>query len=308
MRMPSCPKIEMKTLVIAMTVSQTHKDWNVRGIQRTSQRAARGQVSRKPKSLQALRKQATTETGKRQRREPSKSATTNGSSDRKRSRHDGELNSIQEKIESSTNSISLLNNHLEKGSCPKTLRYNARANIMPDEDFKKDINSIRKKAEQALVGALVKFYYRCVDRLKDKYRKLQQAHSRRSCQETNQSSRKAPARNRNMSEDKNKNELAQVLKAKIREVDTLLEQMRAQANNKKSESYPVVLSDPLEIREQGKSNRTDNKAVKSRKRFERRKIKEKKRFLNNIKSRNQHIKNLSNSQLTEEQITLLSCG
>ena len=45
-----------------------------------------------------------------------------------------------------------------------------------------------------------------------------------------------------MSKDKNENELAEVLKAKIREVDTLLEQMRAQANNKKSESYPVVLS------------------------------------------------------------------
>ena len=99
-----------------------------------------------------------------------------------------------------------------------------------------------------------------------------------------------------------------MLKAKTREVDTLLEQMRAQANNKKSESYPVVLSYPLEIREEGKRNRTDNKAVKSRKRIERRKVKEKKRFLNNIKSRNQHIKNLSNSQLTDEQITLLSRG
>ena len=112
--------------------------------------------------------------------EPPKSAKTNGSSDRKKSRHEEELNSIQEKIESSTNSISLLNNHLEKGSCPKTLRYNARANITPDEDFKKDINSIRKKAEQALVGALVKFHYRRVDRLKNKYRKIEQAQSRRS--------------------------------------------------------------------------------------------------------------------------------
>ena len=149
----------------------------------------------------------------------------------------------------------------------------------------------------------MKFHYRCVDRLKNKYSKLEQAQSHRSYQETNQSSRKAPARNRNTSEDKNENELA-----KIREVDTLLEQMRARANNKKSGSYPVVLSYPLEIREEGKRNRTDNKAVKSRKRIERRKVKEKKRFLNNIKSRNQRIKNLSNSQLTDEQITLLSRG
>ena len=158
---------------------------------------------------------------KGRREEPPKSAKTNGSSDRKRSRHE-ELNSIQEKIESSTNSICLLNNNLEKGSCPKTLRYNARANITPDEDFKKDINSIRKKAEQALVGALMKFHYRRVDSLKNKYRKLEQAQSRRSFQETNQSFRKAPARNGNTSEDKNENEVAEVLTAKIREVDTLL--------------------------------------------------------------------------------------
>ena len=57
---------------------------------------------------------------KRRREDPPKSAKTNGSSGRKRSRHEEGLNSIQEKIESSTNSISLLNNHLEKDSCPKT--------------------------------------------------------------------------------------------------------------------------------------------------------------------------------------------
>ena len=47
-----------------MTVFQTLKDRNVIGIQRTSQRAGRGQVSRKPKSLQALRKRATTVAGR----------------------------------------------------------------------------------------------------------------------------------------------------------------------------------------------------------------------------------------------------
>ena len=109
----------------------------------------------------------------------------------------------------------------------------------------------KKESRTGPWRAVVKFHYRRVDRLKNKYRKIEQAQSRRSYQETNQSSRKAPARNRNTSEDKNKNELAEVLKAKNREVDTLLEQMRAQANNKKSE--------------------TDNKAVKSRKRTERRK-------------------------------------
>ena len=51
---------------------------------------------------------------------------------------------------------------------------------MPDEDFKTEIGSIRKKAEQALVGALVKFHHRRIERLRIKLRKLEQAKSRKS--------------------------------------------------------------------------------------------------------------------------------
>ena len=94
-----------------------------------------------------------------------KSAKTNTSNCVKRSRQEEELNSIQEKINSSNSSIGFLKNHLEKGTCPKTSRYSAQANITPDEDFKSEISSIRKKAEQALVGALVKFHYRRIERL-----------------------------------------------------------------------------------------------------------------------------------------------
>ena len=113
------------------------------------------------------------------------------------------------------------------------------------------------------------------------------------------------------------NELAEVLKANIREDNTLLEQMRSQAKNKQSESYPVVLSEPLEIREEGKRNKTDNKAVESRKRLERRKIKKrkkKKRFQNSIRSHGNNISKTCQihshltTQLTDEQTTLLSHG
>ena len=132
-------------------------------------------------------------------------------------------------------------------------------NLQKRESLKRGIfksGNLWKKAEQALEGALVKFHYRGVDRLKNKYRKLKQAQSGRSYQETNQSSRKAPARNRNTSEDKNENELAEVLKAKIREVDTLLEQMRAQANNKKKWILPSCLILPL--RNKGRREKKQN--------------------------------------------------
>ena len=75
--------------------------------------------------------------------------------------------------------------------------------------------------------------------------------------------------------------------------------------NKQSESYSCLLSDSLEVRGKGKANRRDNKAAKNRKRKERRKIKDKKRA---VESRKQYIKNLSNEQLTDKQITLLSRG
>ena len=98
----------------------------------------------------------------------------------------------------------------------------------------------------------------------------------------------------------NVNELAEELKAKISEVDVLLEQMRSQVRvNKQSESYPCALLGSLEVRGKGKENARNNKAAKNRKRKERRKIKDKKRFCNAIESRRKYIKNLSNEQLTD---------
>jgi len=129
----------------------------------------------------------------RKHHQEDKSTKTNDSTGVKRSRQEEELSSIQERITSSNNSIGFLKNHLEKGTCPKTLRYNVQANITLDEDFKKEIGSIRKKTEQALIGALVKFHHRCIERLTIKLRKLEQAKSRRSNFVNKQSSnRKQP--------------------------------------------------------------------------------------------------------------------
>ena len=48
--------------------------------------------------------------------------------------------SIKEKNEKSKNSIGLLQAHLEKGTCPKSLTYNVKVNSMPNEDFKSDVS------------------------------------------------------------------------------------------------------------------------------------------------------------------------
>ena len=90
--------------------------------------------------------------------------------------------------------------------------------------------------------------------------------------------------------------------------ETLATQSTQVCTNKQSESYSCLLSDSLEVRGKGKANRRDNKAAKNRKRKERRKIKDKKRFFNAIGSCKQYIKNLSNEQLKDKQITLLQLG
>ena len=60
----------------------------------------------------------------------------------KRTRYDNSTEALAKKISKSEESIRKLKAHAEKKTCPKSLRYNVRANIVPDQDFKNDINSI----------------------------------------------------------------------------------------------------------------------------------------------------------------------
>ena len=57
----------------------------------------------------------------------------------------------------------------------RTLTFNARANIAADEEFKREVSSIRKKAESQMVTSLVKFHQRRTETLSIKLRKLQRA-------------------------------------------------------------------------------------------------------------------------------------
>ena len=134
--------------------------------------------------------------------------------------------------------------------------------------------------------------------------------SKRSLRKSNfvnkqSSNRQQPSASERTVKSQNNDELATVILAKIS--DTLLERIRSETN-KQSATYPVVLSDPLVIREEGIENKHNNKAAKNRKRKERKRYQNKKHYENTIVSHKEHIKNLSNTQLTDEQITLLSRG
>ena len=56
--------------------------------------------------------------------------------------------SAEKIIEQLEEALKALNRHSQRGTCPKTLQYKARA----DEAFKTDINKIRKTTEQEVVN------------------------------------------------------------------------------------------------------------------------------------------------------------
>ena len=94
------------------------------------------------------------------------------------------------------------------------------------------IGWIKKKAEQALVGALVKYHHKHAERLTNKLRKLEQYKSRRNTvtKKTSHQKTQSPARKKTVKKDDDVNEQAEELKTKINEVDVLLEQMSVRIN------------------------------------------------------------------------------
>jgi len=83
---------------------------------------------------------------------------------------------LTRKVEQSETSI--VKAHTEKGTCPRDLRYVAKANITPDEEFKTEINSTKKETELKFIGALAKFHYRHIERNNDKLRRAKSDKSR----------------------------------------------------------------------------------------------------------------------------------
>lgn len=76
-------------------------------------------------------------------------------------------------IKASEDLIGKQETHIENNFCPKTLRYSVWAKIRPDQEFKTDINRIRKEAVCKLLGALKTFHYQSVERNKAKLRELE---------------------------------------------------------------------------------------------------------------------------------------
>ena len=81
-----------------------------------------------------------------------------------RKRRLSETLSPEKLIEQSEEAIKALKRHSDRGSCPKSLQYKARARIRADNDFKSGIKRIRNQAEQGIVRALTSFHERQIQK------------------------------------------------------------------------------------------------------------------------------------------------
>ena len=142
------------------------------------------------------------------------------------------------------------------------MRYNARASIAPDEEFKRDIKLIRTEAEQKYVGDLIKFHYRRVERNKIKLRKLEQE-TRRSTVMTGNKDKPASS-----ASETNDTQEREDIQEKIKELKKELSNSE-NCQNKGSESYSSLPS--MSTAEYNKDYEEKKHAISSKKRNERKK-------------------------------------
>ena len=184
------------------------------------------------------------------------------------------------------------------------MRYNARANISPDEEFKQDIALIRKNAQQKYLGALIKFHYRRVERNKIKLHRIQQLEQRKGNDE-NLAKNKAHSTVREPRTNVNKHgEKIENIQKRMDELKQMMLNIQKE-QNKVPEAYPnaSLLSTNHSIRE-----RVPKRVIHTKKRNERRKKLRRDIDQKTLESQKRYIKNLSDSELTRDQINLLSRG
>ena len=166
------------------------------------------------------------------------------SQDGKKPRQAMEVMSLNTKIEQSETAIKKLRAHIKDGTCPKMLWYNVRANITPDEQFKKEIGSIRKTAKHEFIRSLAKFHQRRIEHLQSKCTKVEQELSREKTEtnafQTRKSRTPSAPRDENIHMSTDVLQLASNIQAKIDKFTQLLSKID-DSKNKQSESYPSVL-------------------------------------------------------------------
>ena len=216
----------------------------------------------------------------------------------------------EDRISQAEQAITALKRHTERGTCPETLQYRARARIRADNDFKTDIKRIRKNAEQEVLKALTRFLHREIERFKVEIKKSKRPRmnetlntSINNCTPT-ESARSAPAENNDVTVEHVK-QIAVNIQANIAQFSKMMEKL-GDIENKQAEKYTRVFSDSHHnIKAKDKRSKTN---LTNKKRKQRKKIQQQKPSNIKIEANKKHIKNLSNKELANDQINSLAKG
>ena len=217
--------------------------------------------------------------------------------------------SLETNITKSKDSIRKLEQHMKDKTCPKSFQYSARANIPPDETFVKDIKRVKEEAEQGFVNALLKYHKRRLNGQENKLKKAKLSKKTSTIASTDV--------NRSMREQSHSANTENIVNHDVHKVDKLQQEfnelrqilyehvLQNSANNKNVEKYDSLISENLTAKT-GVKNKKGYKTNNKRK--ERRKKMAKKRIETQRKNNEKFIKNFSNQQLSDSQVSVLSKG
>ena len=155
---------------------------------------------------------------------------------------------IKKRIKNSEEAILKLETHLQKQACLKSLRYYAKAKIRADEEFEEEIKTIRKQAEQRLLGALIKFHHRSIDSNK---RHLNKVSHKEHLEKANKKAVNHSEHENNLDFELDKAPDTNVLKQQVQNIQQQFKLMQEMMSNLKKASnkdvliYPCVLLSPL---------------------------------------------------------------
>ena len=216
--------------------------------------------------------------------------------------------SLETNITKSKDAIRKLERHMKDKTCPKSFQYSARANIPPDETFVKDIKRVKEEAEQGFINALLQYHKRRLNGQENKLKKAKLSKNTSTFASTDV--------NRSMREQSHSANTENIVNHDVNKVDKLQEfnelkqilythVLQNSANNKNVEKYNSVISENLTT-PTGVQNKKGYKTNNKRK--ERRKKMAKKRIETQRKNNEKFIRNFSNQQLSDSQVSILSKG
>ena len=210
-----------------------------------------------------------------------------------RKRRYSETRSEERTIEQSEEALKALNRHSQRGTCPKTLQYKARARIRADEAFTTDIKRIRKTTEQDVVNALIRYHERRIAESKKSLKRQKRPTGTVNKKSTD---------NKNTHEQ-NVKEIAENFFKKFNEFKNLMNTM----SNKSGEKYACLLT---KSNLHNKGVQENNKLSKSgsKKRKERKTSKTQAYKRTQLERNKGYIKNLYSQNITDHEINLLSKG